>query len=165
MRNSICCAALLLALLGGCGTFRPAGTGSASGTGGAAATRPSLADEQRRLAELFRDTPVAFTMQADGSLRVTVPLRYSFDKSRYVVKPPLGKVLEHVARSQRGEVTRFVVAAPADPHTKGLKLATERATSTRDYLVGHGVDAWRFTVSALGSGDAVVIVVADVAAQ
>lgn len=161
MRIPAFVAVLLLCVLGGCSSLPPPGSPGA----GAAAPKVTLAAEQRRLAELFRGTPVVFAMQPDGSMRVTVPLRYSFDKGRFAVKPPLGAVLDRVAKSQRTEQTRFLVAAPADPQSKGLLLATERATSARDYLVGRGVDATRFSISAMGSGDAVVIVVADVSAQ
>ena len=90
-----------------------------------------------------------------------MPLRDSFEKGRSAVRPPLAAVLDRLARSQRLEPTRFLVAAPADPQGKGLLLATERAASTRDYLVARGVEATRFTLNALGSGDAVVILIAD----
>ena len=166
MRIPVLVAALLLALLGGCSLFRPASNANAPEAAGAVPPKVSLAAEQRRLADLFRGTPVVFSMQTDGSLRVTVPLHFSFDRGRYAVKPALGAVLDRIATSQRAEATRLVVAAPADPHSKGLLLATERATSARDYMVARGVDATRFSVSALGSGDnVVVVVVADVAAQ
>jgi outer membrane protein OmpA-like peptidoglycan-associated protein len=123
---------------------------------------PSLSDEQRRLADLFRGTPVVFAMQKDGSLRVSVPLRYSFDRGRHAVKPPLGAVLERVAKSQRREPTRLTVMAPTDPGTRKLLLGTERASSARDYMVARGVDATRFSIGAAGSGD-VIIVVAEAA--
>jgi len=126
-----------------------------------AAAPASLADEQRRLAELFRGTRVVFEMQKDGSLRVTVPLRYSFDRGRHAVKPPLGAVLERVAKSQRRAPSRLTVTAPTDPGSKRLLLATERASSARDYMVARGVSATRFSIAAAGGGD-VVIVVADV---
>lgn len=155
---------LLLALaLAGCGSFKPSGPAGSSEAGVATAPAPSLESEQRRLAELFRGTPVVFDIQNDGSLRVTVPLRFSFDKGRHAVKPPLGAVLERIARSQHKASTRVHVAAPADPNTKGLMLATERATSARDYMVARGIEATRFSVSALGGGDTVVIVVAEAA--
>ena len=165
MRTPMFIAALLLAVLGGCSLFRPASTASGPAEAGASAPKVSLADEQRRLADLFRGTPVVFAMQADGSLRVTVPLHFSFDRGRYAVKPPLAAVLDRIVKSQRAEATRLVVAAPADPRSKGLRLATERATSARDYMVGRGIDATRFSVAALGSGDNVIVVVTDVAAQ
>lgn len=157
--------------LAGCAALRPAASpqpGAAPPSAAAPATtaptpppRASLAAEQRRFAELFRGTPVVFAMQADGSLRVTVPVRYSFDKGRYAVKPALAAVLDRVAWSQRAEATRLRVTAPADPQSNGLPLGTERATSARDYMVGRGVDARRFSIAATRGGDEVVIVVAD----
>ena len=86
-QNIFCLIAVLLAVLAGCGsqpTVREAVPGQV-----APAPRATLAAEQRRLAELFRGTPVVFAMQNDGSLRVTVPLEFSFDRGRHAVKPPL----------------------------------------------------------------------------
>ncbi|MEP7057631.1 MAG: hypothetical protein ABI809_07650 [Caldimonas sp.] len=164
MRISTLVIGTVLALaLGGCATQ----SGSSAGRGAEVASPPraTLESEQRRFADLFRGTPVVFEMQVDGSLRVTVPLAFSFDKGRFAVKPPLGAVLDRVARSQRPERTRFLVMAPADPRSKGLLLATERATSARDYMVARGVEATRFSIAASGSGDSVVIVVADPSAH
>ena len=150
-----------VALLAACAST-PGGGGPSAGRSGTVApgtaARPTLADEQRRLADLFRGTPVVFEMQRDGSMRVSVPLRYSFDPGRYAVKPPLGAVLDRVARSQRAEATHFAVTAPADPSSKGLMLGTERASSTRDYMVARGVHATRFSIAAAGSGDVVIVV-------
>lgn len=151
--------ALCLALLQGCAT-----SGSPQGAGGPGGARSPLAAEQRRLADLFEGTPVVFAMQSDGSLRVTVPLRFAFDPGRFAVKPPLGAVLDRIATGQRAAPTRFMVAAPADPKDRGLRLANERAASARDYLVARGVSATRFTVAPV-AGDSVVIVVADPTAQ
>jgi len=134
------------------------GPGPERGSGGEAPSHPSLAEEQRRLADLFKGTPVVFALQKDGSLRVSVPLRYSFDHGRHAVKPPLGAVLERVAKSQRAEPTRLSVIAPTDTGTKGLLLATERASSARDYMVARGVPATRFSISAAGAGDVVIVV-------
>ena len=152
-------------LLAACSSTPPGASpsGPRGAAGASAPERPPLGAEQRRLAELFRGTPVVFEMQADGSMKVTVPLRYAFDKGRFAVKPPLAAVLDRVAESQRGGPSRLLVTAPSDPQTKGLMLATERATSARDYLVARGVDATRFSIAAAGGGDAVVIVVAEAA--
>ena len=90
MECRFCCATLLLlALLVGCGT-------TPSTAPGAPAPKVSLAAEQRRLADLFRGTPVVFQMQSDGSLRVEVPLRYSFDTGGSTVKPGLQPGSERV---------------------------------------------------------------------
>src|SRR5690348_812753 len=94
--------ASVVALLAACASTTGGG-GPATGKAGAAAPRPTLSEEQRRLADLFRGTPVVFAMQPDGSMRVSVPLRYSFDPGRFAVKPPLGAVLDRVAKSQRAE--------------------------------------------------------------
>lgn len=149
--------ALLLALLAGCASTPPSTPGTP-----AAAPKVSLADEQRSLAQLFRDTPVVVALQNDSSLRVDVPLQYSFDSKASIVKPPLAKVLERVARVQRRQATRLRLAAPGDAGSTSTQLARERAASMRDYLVAQGVAATRFDALSAVSGELVQIVVADV---
>lgn len=142
------------ALLGACGTS-PTSTVPAKG---ASAPRPTLAQERQRIADLFQGTPVTLAIDGDGSLRAEVPLKFSFDAGRAVVKPPLGALLDRLAGSPATRGGSWVVAAPGDPKSKGNTLALERAASTRDYLVGRGADRLRFSVSALaGGGDAAVI--------
>jgi outer membrane protein OmpA-like peptidoglycan-associated protein len=123
--------------------------------------KPTLVAEQRRLADLFRGTPVVFAMQPDGSLRVGVPLKYSFDDGQTAVKPPLAAVLDRVARSQRAQKTRLRVAAPADAKAGNPQLARERAASTRDYLVAHGVRVTRIAGLAPTHNGNVEIIVAE----
>ena len=90
--------------------------------------------------------------------RAEVPLKFSFDPGRAVVKPPLAALLDRLAGSPATRGGSWVVAAPGDPKSKGNSLALERAASTRDYLVGRGADPLRFSVSALGgAGEAAVI--------
>ena len=84
--------------------------------------RAPLALEQIRLAELFRGTPVAFTLQQDGSLRATVPRQFSFDVGAIKVKPPLAAVLDRLARSQFQSTSRMRVIAPSDPDSRGGNL-------------------------------------------
>lgn len=142
------------ALLGACGTS-PTSTVPAKG---ASAPRPTLAQERQRIGDLFQGTPVTLAIDGDGSLRAEVPLKFSFDAGRAVVKPPLGALLDRLAGSPATRGGSWVVAAPGDPKSKGNTLALERAASTRDYLVGRGADRLRFSVSALaGGGDAAVI--------
>lgn len=155
-------AVLLIGALAGCGTSTPAPSGPRAAPGATApTTRTSLAAEHRRLADLFRGTPVVFALQSDGSLQVEVPLRFSFDRGRAAVKPPLAAVLDRVARGQRNESTRLVVTAPSDPGSKGLLLGTSRAINMRAYLVERGVAAPRFSIAAVARGGVVKIVVAD----
>ncbi|MDE2398719.1 MAG: hypothetical protein KGL43_16120 [Burkholderiales bacterium] len=105
---------------------------------------PTLADEQRRLAALFQGTPVLFALNADGSLRVEVPLRFCFDPGRAVVKPPLAAVLDRLARSQRDATTRFALTAPLDRGSRDAALAPARSDSVQRYLVERGIAASRF---------------------
>lgn len=173
--------AALLASLAGCASkstppapTAPTSTASppASSTSPAAPTapgstpvppRPSLAAEQKRLAELFKGTPVVFSMQADGSLKVEVPLSFCFDRGAFVVKPPLAAVLDRLARSQRGDTTKLRVSAAGDSAASGPNLARDRAASTRDYMVARGVLATRVVLASGAPGEGVEIVVSDAA--
>jgi len=145
------CAALWLA---GCGTA-PSPSAPSKGT---VVPRPTLAQERQRIGDLFQGTPVTLAMDGDSSLRAEVPLKFSFDPGRAVVKPPLAALLDRLAGSPATRGGSWVVAAPGDPKNKGNSLALERAASTRDYLVGRGADPLRFSVSALpGVGEAALI--------
>lgn len=138
-----------------------AGLPGASSTA-AQAPRPTLAQEQQRLAALFDGTPVVLAMDREGSLRAEVPLRFCFDPARSVVKPPLAALLERLARSPATRGGTWSVAAPGDPGSKGTALAGERAASVRDFLVGNGADAARVTAldaRASGLSDLLVRVV------
>lgn len=129
-------AALVLA---GC-----AGPGGGPGRSGPSGSAPaSLAQQRWQLEQDLAGTPVE-VVAADGGYRVTVPLRYSFDRQRSAVKPPLAAVLDRVARVVRqGEGLRLRVAAPADGRGADM-LALDRAAGVRDYLVARGVPRARF---------------------
>jgi len=137
MRFFLIC--LLLSALAACGTKPTATSASPSGPG----------------------APVVFTMQHDGSLRVEVPLRFSFDPGSSTVKPPLAAVLDRIATSQRRGSSRVLVVAPGDKRGKGITLGNDRAGSTRDYLVGRGIAATRFTLASVIEPDLVRIVVSE----
>lgn len=126
-----------------------------------ASTKANLAIEKLRLAELFRGTPVLFALQPDGSLRADVPLQYSFDAGKAVVKPPLAAVLDRIAAGQRDELTQVVVHAPGEAAVKAL--AGERAASVRAYLVARGLPEPRVAAAASVGAAVVRIVVGDAA--
>jgi outer membrane protein OmpA-like peptidoglycan-associated protein len=170
MRFLLIC--LCLSVLAACGSKPPTRPGAPSAPGTPTAPsapgapvpeppRPTLAAEQQRLSALFDGTPVVFTMQNDGSLRVEVPLRYCFDPGSSTVKPPLAAVLDRIATSQRRGGSRLLVVAPGDKRGKGITLGTDRAGSARDYLVGHGIAATRFTLSGVIEPELVRIVVSE----
>lgn len=124
-------------------------------------TRAALAAEHQRLADLFRGTPVLVSLQADGSLRIEVPLTYCFDAGRAVVKPPLAAVLDRVARDQRHELTRVRVAAPGDAGGRAPQLAKERGVSIREFMMARGVAFTRFAAPATSASETIEVVVSD----
>lgn len=151
-------------MLAACGT-RPAPATSSIPAAAAPAppSQTTLASEQVRLAELFRGTPVVFGMQQDGSLRVTVPRRFSFDAGAIKVIPALAAVLDRLARSQLQAGSRLRVSAPSDPGARGPALALDRALSVRDYLMGQGIAATRLQVAGGAQAEQVEIVVTETA--
>lgn len=182
MKTSVLFTAALLAGLAGCAskstapapaapaatpaTAAPASPAASTAPASASAPVPphaSLAAEQKRLAELFKGTPVAFSMQADASMKVDVPLSFCFDRGTFVVKPPLAAVLDRLARSQRGDTTKLRVSAADDTATGNPNLARDRAASVRDYMVARGVLATRVVLASGAPGEGVEIVVSDAA--
>jgi len=155
--------AVVAGLMAGCGSVSgpaPAAVpGSVASSPGPA--RVTLASEQVRLAELFRGTPVVIAMQSDGGLRVVVPLQYSFDPASAVIKPPLGAVLDRLARSQHNEATRLRLRAASDAGAADPALSRGRAERTRDYLVARGIAASRITLAGTAKTEGVEIVVAE----
>lgn len=102
--------------------------------------------------------------QQDGSLRATVPRRFSFDPGATLVKPPLAAVLNRIAKSQVQTKNRIRVAAAGDADAKIVTLARDRSASVRDYLVGQGIAVARLQIGpAPQSTDGVEVVVSDAA--
>src|SRR5450631_3597841 len=92
--------AVSLSMLAGCAS-RSGGAppGSLPSSVAEASPRDALDAERRRLAELFRGTPVVFLTTSDGHLRATVPRRFCFDPGSVKVRPALGAVLDRIAKS------------------------------------------------------------------
>lgn len=156
----------LIAVLAACGTTPSAPSAPPAGSApprAAPAPRATLASEQVRLSELFRGTPVVFSMQQDGALRATVPLRYCFEPGAIKVKPPLAAVLDRLAKSQLQTAARMRVSAPADPPARAPALARDRALSVRDYLTAQGIAPTRLQANGAAQAEQVEIVVADAA--
>lgn len=153
---------LVAALLAGCATqtsLPPVQPPPVAPAPKAAPAAPafSLEAEQKRLAGLFRDTPVVIAMTPEGHMRVEVPLKFSFDKGRTAVKPPLAAVLDRIAPSAKAGGMRTRVAAPGDNGTPGT-LARDRAASARDYLVGKGVPATTFSTATTDEAEIEIVI-------
>ncbi|MEO5695497.1 MAG: hypothetical protein ABIQ60_00015 [Burkholderiaceae bacterium] len=158
---SVSCA-LLLAVLTGCSSLSsPGGAPIGIPVPDEQPLRPTLQSEQQRLAEFFRGTPVVFEMQPDGSMRVEVPLQFSFDRGRSAVKPPLAAVLDRLAWSQRETGTRLRVTAAHDRGRKNHALVYDRARSARDYLVSRGIASTRLRAGRAAQGDGVEVIIEE----
>lgn len=154
---------LAAALLAGCASQKPplqtAPGAPPPGRPGAAAPAPApvtLPAEQKRLAELFRGTPVLVELTGEGALRVEVPLKYSFDKGKSAVRPPLAKVLDHLVPSAKAPGAKTRVTASGD--SGAGTLAKDRAAAARDYLVGKGAPPTAFSVTGGDNGAVEVLV-------
>jgi hypothetical protein len=152
LRLALCLSAA--AMLAGCATA-PAPTPSQPQPGAAEAPRPGqpppnlLAAEVTWMKQLFEGTPVTVASEADGSMRVDVPLGFSFDDKSNAPKPPLRAVMDKVAASMARQATAKVHLATPGPPARGAAM--------RSYLQGRGVIGLRVVVLAPPPGDAVTL--------
>jgi outer membrane protein OmpA-like peptidoglycan-associated protein len=159
----------LAASVTGCGTTQPtvespiapSPAAEAASAASAATSKPTLLSEERRLSDLFHGTPVVFTMQPDGAMRVEIPLTFCFDEGKAKVKPPLAAVLDRMAASQAAEATHIAIAAPIDPGAKNQALGVERAISIRKFMVQKGISEVRFLAISVSTTGNLKLVVAN----
>jgi hypothetical protein len=108
-----------------------------------------LAAEVTWMKQLFDGTPVAIASEPDGSMRVEVPLTFSFDDKSNAPKPPLRAVMDKVAASMARQASSKVhLATPGPP---------ARSAAMRSYLQGRGVIGLRVVVLAPTQGEAVTL--------
>ena len=99
--------------------------------------------------QLFDGTPVAIASDADGSMRVDVPLTFSFDDKSNAPKPPLRAVMDKVAVSMSRQASTKVHLATPGPAARGAAM--------RSYLQGRGVIPLRVVVLVPTQADAVTL--------
>jgi len=148
---------LLLAALAACCAVGPAkvpGT-EPPATAPAQPPRPGqpppnvLAGEVTWMKQLFDGTPVAIASEPDGSMRVDVPMTFSFDDKSNAPKPPLRAVMDKVAVSMARQASTKLQLASPGPVARGAAM--------RSYLQGRGVIGLRVVVLAPTQGDAVTL--------
>ncbi|EHR69179.1 hypothetical protein BurJ1DRAFT_0282 [Burkholderiales bacterium JOSHI_001] len=86
---------------------------------------------------LFEGTPVAFTDEADGSLRVDVPMEFGFEFDSAKMKPALRAVLDKLSQSLARQRGAHLQLGPPEPQLR------ERLAAMRDFLVGKKVSRSR----------------------
>jgi hypothetical protein len=109
-----------------------------------------LAAEVTWMRQLFDGTPVVIASEPDGSMRVDVPMQFSFDAKSNAPKPPLRAVMDKVAVSMARQASSKVHLATPGPVARGAAM--------RNYLQGRGVIGLRVVVLAPPqTGDAVML--------
>ena len=153
LRLALCL--LLAAVVAGCAgptTVPPATTPSPAPAEPPRPGQPPpnvLAAEVTWMKQLFDGTPVAIASEPDGSMRVDVPLTFSFDDKSNAPKPPLRAVMDKVAASMARQASSKVHLATPGPPARGAAM--------RSYLQGRGVIGLRVVVLAPPPGDAVTL--------
>jgi hypothetical protein len=108
-----------------------------------------LAAEVAWMKQLFDGTPVGIASEPDGSMRVDVPMTFSFDDKSNAPKPPLRAVMDKVAVSMARQASTKVHLASPGPVARGAAM--------RSYLQGRGVIGLRVVVLAPTQSDAVTL--------
>ena len=153
--------AAAVAALGLAGCAGPALSPSPAPPGGATPAPPAepprpgqppptvLAGEVKWMQALFDGTPVRVASESDGSMRVDVPMTFSFDDKSPTPKPPLRAVLDKVsATMSRQPSAKIQLAAPG---------AAARASAMRSYLGSRGILALRVSTLPPAANDLVVL--------
>ena len=150
---------LSLLLLAGCASAPTRPPGAATSTAPTAPAdqppRPGqpppnvLAAEVTWMKQLFEGTPVAIAGEDDGSMRVDVPLTFSFDDKSNAPKPPLRAVMDKVAQTLARQPSAKVHVGTPGP--------AARTTAMRNYLIGRGVVGLRVVALTPPPGDSVTL--------
>jgi len=125
----------------------------------------ALEPQRARLAASLKGTPVVVEATPERALRVSVPLKNSFEPGRSAVRPALAAVLDQIATGFKpyAATAEVRIATPDDAQPKVAgRLTKERSASVRDYLVGRGVPISRIAaLGAVTAGDTVEVLIAD----
>jgi hypothetical protein len=108
-----------------------------------------LAAEVQWMKQLFEGTPVAITTEPNGTMRVDVPMAFSFDDKSLTPKPPLKAVMDKVAQSLARQASAKVHVATPGPAARGAAM--------RSYQMQRGVIGLRVVVLATAPTDAVTL--------
>jgi outer membrane protein OmpA-like peptidoglycan-associated protein len=155
--------AVIGGLTGGGNKGRSAATGAAVGAalgaGGGYLWSRHMQDQKAAMEQATQGTGVSVSQTADNQLKLDIPSDVSFDTGRYDVKPQLHPILDRFATTlnQNPATTVRIVGHTDNTGSDQINnpLSVNRATSTRDYLVSHGVATGRISVDGRGSREPV----------
>lgn len=140
---------------GGRGAAIGAGVGAAAGAVGGYVWSQKMEEQKRSMEQATSGTGVAVTQTADNQLKIEVPSDVSFDVGRADIKPNFRPILDKFAQglASNQAATVRIVGHTDSSGTDAINnpLSVNRASSVRDYLVGHGVGTQRIAVDGRGS--------------
>ncbi|MGE5336668.1 MAG: OmpA family protein [Gemmatimonadota bacterium] len=131
-----------------------AALGAAVGAAGGYLWSKKMEDQKRAMEQASQGTGVKVTQTADNRLKLDIPADASFDVGRSDLKPAMRTVLDKYAVTlNQHPVTMIDIIGHTDSTGSDAfndKLSLERAQTTRDYLVQHGVAASRIAIAGRG---------------
>lgn len=132
-----------------------AAIGAAAGAAGGYIWSRRMEEQKRAMEQATQGTGIAVSQTADNQLKLDVPSDVSFDTGRADIRPNFRPVLDRFAQSLMANPSATVRVIG---HTDSIgsdaingPLSVNRAQSTRDYLVGRGVNATRIAIDGRGS--------------
>jgi len=138
-----------------------AGTGAVVGgaVGAVAGNLWSKRMEDKRMAmeKATAGTGIEVARTQDNQLKVNVPSDFSFDVGRADIKPAMRPVLDQFAQGLDPNMHVRIIGHTDSTGSDAINdpLSVERATSVRNYLANHGVNASRAEVLGRGSREPV----------
>lgn len=152
--------AILGASTSGGGSGRTAGGAVLGAAAGAAigniwSTR--MENQKRAMEQATQGTGVQVTQTADNRLKIDIPSDISFDTNHADIKNNFRPVLDRFAASLTDNASTNVTIIGFTDTTGSAAinnpLSLDRALHTRDYLIGRGAQASRFTIEGRGDRD------------
>jgi outer membrane protein OmpA-like peptidoglycan-associated protein len=132
-----------------------AAIGAAVGAGGGYLWSKHMEKQKAEMEQATQGTGVSVSQTADNQLKLDIPSDVSFDTNRYEIKSNLRPILDRFATTlNQNPVTMVTIIGHTDSTgTDAINnpLSVNRAASTRDYLVAHGVATNRIAIDGRGS--------------
>ncbi|QDF95960.1 hypothetical protein CJ010_05100 [Azoarcus sp. DD4] len=136
-----------------------AAAGAAIGAGGGYLWSKRMQEQKAAMEQATQGTGVSVSQTADNRLKLDIPSDISFDTGRYDIKPNMRPVLDRFATSlNQHTVTSVTIIGHTDSTGSDAvnnPLSVNRASATRDYLVGRGVASSRIAIDGRGSREPV----------
>ncbi|OSZ65501.1 OmpA family protein [Hydrogenophaga sp. IBVHS2] len=152
--------AVLGGLTGGSkGATQGAVIGAGAGALGGYIWSTRMQEQKKAMEKATQGTGIGVSQTADNRLKLDVPADAGFAVGRSAISPALAGVLNQFAGTlQQNQITQVTIVGHTDNTGSDAinnPLSVDRANATRDYLVGRGVSAARFTTDGRGSREPV----------